>query len=252
MTDIMVFTDLDGSMLDHETYSFDQALPALKALAKNEIPVSVVSSKTLAEIIPLVSQLKLTGPIIAENGAVIAFRDGTLDKASNIKDIREALDALPEKHRNAIKSFGDMSVAEISQLTGLDEAASARAAQREASEPFIWSGEEQPDKNLLLNRGFQIIRGGRFYHIIPHRDKADAIKQVMAETGKPDAEIWALGDGPNDLSMLLTAHKGALIHNPNLQVTAQLPETHALYLTKHSGPAGWAEAIFTFLAGKKA
>ena len=113
MTDIMVFTDLDGSMLDHETYSFDQALPALKALAKNEIPVSVVSSKTLAEIIPLVSQLKLTGPIIAENGAVIAFRDGTLDKASNIKDIREALDALPEKHRNAIKSFGDMSVAEI-------------------------------------------------------------------------------------------------------------------------------------------
>ena len=252
MTDVMVFTDLDGSLLDHETYAFDAALPALEALAQADIPVSVVSSKTRAEIIPLVSQLNLTGPIIAENGAVIAFRDGTLDTAGHINDIRQALDALPEKHRNAIKGFGDMSVAEISQLTGLDEAASARAAQREASEPFMWSGGDAPDKNLLVNKGFQIIRGGRFYHIIPHRDKADAIKRVMAEMGKPDAEIWALGDGPNDLSMLLTANKGALIHNPNLQVTAQLPETHALYLTKQAGPAGWAEAIFTFLAGKKA
>mgnify|MGYP001157090472 FL=1 len=252
MADIMVFTDLDGSLMDHETYAFDEALPALEALAQGDIPVIVVSSKTRAEIIPLVSQLKLTGPIIAENGAVIVFRDGTLDKACHINDIREALDALPEKYRNAIKSFGDMSVTEISQLTGLDEAESARAAQREASEPFIWSGGDEPDKNLLLNKGFQIIRGGRFYHIIPHRDKADAIKQVMARTGKPDAEIWALGDGPNDLSMLLTANKGALIHNPNLQVRAQLPETHTLYLTKQAGPAGWAEAIFTFLAAKKA
>ena len=252
MADIMVFTDLDGSLMDHETYAFDEALPALEALAQGDIPVIVVSSKTRAEIIPLVSQLKLTGPIIAENGAVIVFEDGTLDKACHINDIREALDALPEKFRNAIKSFGDMSVSEISQLTGLDEAESARAVQREASEPFMWSGRDAPDKNLLLNKGFQIIRGGRFYHIIPHRDKADAIKQVMAKTGKPDAEIWALGDGPNDLSMLLTANKGALIYNPNLQVTAQLPETHALYLTKQAGPAGWAEAIFAFLAEKKA
>ena len=69
MADIMVFTDLDGSLMDHETYAFDEALPALEALAQGDIPVIVVSSKTRAEIIPLVSQLKLTGPIIAENGA---------------------------------------------------------------------------------------------------------------------------------------------------------------------------------------
>ncbi len=77
MADIIVFTDLDGSLMDHETYAFDEALPALEALAQDDIPVIVVSSKTRAEILPLVSQLKLTGPIIAENGAVIVFRDGT-------------------------------------------------------------------------------------------------------------------------------------------------------------------------------
>ena len=51
MTDVMVFTDLDGSLLDHENYAFDAALPALEALARADIPVSIVSSKTRAEII---------------------------------------------------------------------------------------------------------------------------------------------------------------------------------------------------------
>jgi len=251
MTEVMVFTDLDGSLLDHDTYAFDAALPALEALAQAGIPVSVVSSKTRAEIIPLVSQLNLTGPIIAENGAVIAFPDGTVDAAGHIDDIRRALDDLPEKLRDAIKGFGDMSISEISQLTRLDEAASALAAQREASEPFVWSGEGTPDKDLFADKGFHIIRGGRFYHIIPRRDKADAIKRVTAQMGGPEAEIWALGDGPNDLTMLLAANRGALIYNPSLQVAAQLPETHALYLTKQAGPPGWAEAICTFLGGKR-
>ena len=251
MTDVMVFTDLDGSLLDHETYAFDAALPALEALASVGIPVSIVSSKTRAEIVPLVSQLKLEGPIIAENGAVIVYPEGRIDSASHIDDIRQALDGLPENLRAVIQGFGDMSITEISQLTGLDEAGSALAAKREASEPFLWSGEGVPDKDLLADKGFHIIRGGRFYHIIPCRDKADAIRRVTTKMAKPDAEIWALGDGPNDLSMLLAATKGALIYNPSLQVKVQLPKTHALYLTKRAGPAGWAEAIFTFLGEKK-
>jgi mannosyl-3-phosphoglycerate phosphatase len=251
MTDVMVFTDLDGSLLDHETYAFDAALPALEALARADIPVSIVSSKTRAEIIPLVSQLKLEGPIIAENGAVIAYPEGSVDSAGHIDDIRQALEALPENLRADIKGFGDMSIAEISQLTGLGEAASALAAQREASEPFLWSGEGAPDKDLFADKGFHITRGGRFYHIIPGRDKADAIRRVTSQMAKPDAKIWALGDGPNDLSMLLAATKGALIFNPSLQVTAQLPVKHSLYLTKQAGPSGWAEAIFTFLGEKK-
>ncbi|RCL77413.1 MAG: HAD-IIB family hydrolase, partial [PS1 clade bacterium] len=137
MTDVMVFTDLDGSLLDHETYAFDAALPALEALAQAGIRVSIVSSKTRAEIMPLVAQLKLEGPIIAENGAIIAYADGTIDSAGHIDDIREALNTLPEAVRATIKGFGDMSVAEVSELTGLDETAATLAAKREASEPFI-------------------------------------------------------------------------------------------------------------------
>ena len=251
MTDVMVFTDLDGSLLDHETYAFDAALPALEALAQAGICVSIVSSKTRAEIMPLVAQLKLEGPIIAENGAIIAYADGTIDSAGHIDDIREALNTLPEAVRATIKGFGDMSVAEVSELTGLDETAATLAAKREASEPFIWSGEGVPDTDLLADKGFYIIRGGRFYHLIPRRDKAEAIKRVIGQNNKSDVQIWALGDGPNDVSMLLAADRGALICNPHLQVTAQLPSTHTLYLTKQAGPSGWAEAIFTFLAEKK-
>ena len=50
---LLVFTDLDGSLLDPHSYSFAAALPALAALAEREVPVVPVSSKTRRELEPL-------------------------------------------------------------------------------------------------------------------------------------------------------------------------------------------------------
>ena len=61
-------------------------------------------------------------------------------------------------------------------------------------------------------------------------------------------QSWALGDGPNDVSMLLAADYGALVANPHLQTQALLPDMHSLYLTREAGPHGWREAIEVFLA----
>lgn len=247
MCKVLIFTDLDGSLLDHHTYSFTPALPVLRHLKQNSIPVIIVSSKTRAEIMPLVSQLGLDGPVIAENGAVIAYPDGSVDCSADIADIRASLNDLPDTESAAIQGFGDMSVAEISNLTGLNEDVAALAAQREATEPFVWCGEGVPDKKLLADKGYQIIRGGRFYHIVPARDKAAAIQLVKTSMEADDAQIWALGDGPNDLGMLLAADKGALIRNPDLQVKPDLPASHGLFMTTKTGPAGWAEAVTAFL-----
>ena len=41
---VMVFTDLDGTLLDHDTYAFDAARPALAALTARAIPVVPVTS----------------------------------------------------------------------------------------------------------------------------------------------------------------------------------------------------------------
>jgi HAD superfamily hydrolase (TIGR01484 family) len=63
----VVFSDLDGTLLDHETYSFDAARPGLDALKSRGIPLILASSKTRAEMQDLAPQLGAAG-LIFENG----------------------------------------------------------------------------------------------------------------------------------------------------------------------------------------
>ena len=46
----LIFTDLDGTLIDHHTYSAEAARPALEAARAAGVPVVPCSSKTLAEM----------------------------------------------------------------------------------------------------------------------------------------------------------------------------------------------------------
>lgn len=246
---IVVFTDLDGTLLDHNTYSFSPAIPALQVLAARSIPVIPVTSKTLAELRPLMSVLGLKGSAIAENGAVIKRGDDSIDCAGSRSKLLSCLANLPFEIRSAMRCFCDMSAAEIATETGLDEAEAALAAQREATEPFLWGGDETELAALadaLTASDFRLTQGGRFYHIISPRDKAAAIEVLLAQK-TPRPQTWALGDGPNDTAMLLAADRGALIANPHSDAKNLLPDGHQLYLSAKTGPAGWRDAIAAFL-----
>lgn len=80
MTKTLVFTDMDGTLLDHHTYSFDAAKPALNALDEKNIPVIPTTSKTFAELQPLRKSIGLDGPFIIENGAAVFIPHGFLSK----------------------------------------------------------------------------------------------------------------------------------------------------------------------------
>ena len=67
---LLVFTDLDGTLLDHESYSWSPARPALDALRELGAGLVLASSKTAAEIAPLREAVGFTTwPAIVENGA---------------------------------------------------------------------------------------------------------------------------------------------------------------------------------------
>ncbi len=248
---VVVFTDLDGTLLDHDSYAFDAAQPALALLAAHHIPVVPVTSKTLAELTPLMQAMQLSGAAIAENGAVIKRADGGIDCAMDIEHAHAALRALPSELREGVYCFSDMGVAEIAALTGLTQDAAALAAKRDATEPFLWRGADDAPPPALaahfLAHGLELTRGGRFFHIVPPRDKAAAMGALLADYDAPP-QSWALGDGPNDVAMLLAANRGALIANPHVDTKALLPDGHTLYLSKATGPSGWRDAIEVFLA----
>jgi len=73
---LVVFSDLDGTLLDHDTYSFDDARPALERLGHAGVPLVLCTSKTRAEVEPLREALDNDSPFIVENGGAIMIPDG--------------------------------------------------------------------------------------------------------------------------------------------------------------------------------
>ena len=79
MSRYVLFTDLDGCLLDCDRSSFDHVRPALDSLRSAGIPVILVSGKTRAEIEPLRERLDHHDPFIVENGAAAYVPFETFD-----------------------------------------------------------------------------------------------------------------------------------------------------------------------------
>jgi HAD superfamily hydrolase (TIGR01484 family) len=67
----IVFTDLDGTLLDHSTYSYSEAEKALRSLREKGIHLVLCSSKSRDEIKIYRDKLSNNEPFISENGGAI-------------------------------------------------------------------------------------------------------------------------------------------------------------------------------------
>jgi mannosyl-3-phosphoglycerate phosphatase len=260
---VLIFTDLDGTLLDHTTYSWDKAEPALEICRIHNIPVIMVSSKTRAELDSLGREIGFTFPFISENGAGIFFHKdwpyklpaGTilaggmwkwsLGTPHNllVKGLREIRD-----EGLNLRGFSDMTNEEISGLTNLDLESAGRAAAREFDEPFI-VGEDNNIDIALLNaaaakRGFRISRGGRFYHLHGKNDKGEAVKKVISLYKESHDELFtiALGDSPNDFPMLRQVDQPVLVKSQE-EFPGIEKEIPGLIITTQAGPEGWNSAV---------
>ncbi|KPP83733.1 MAG: mannosyl-3-phosphoglycerate phosphatase MpgP [Rhodobacteraceae bacterium HLUCCA08] len=246
---LLVFTDLDGTLLDHDSYDFTPARPALAALAARGVPVILASSKTAAEIAPLQAALGLTGqPAIVENGAALA--DGASDD-SGWRSIRQALEELPPALRAPFRGFGDMDRAEVAKVTGLPPDQAALARRRQHSEPGLWTGSDAARAEFeaaLAARGITARRGGRFLTLSHGATKADRMAELTARLGP--AHTVALGDAPNDAEMLQAADTGIIVANPHGPGLPPLPgeATGRIRRTADPGPLGWNTALLDLLA----
>jgi mannosyl-3-phosphoglycerate phosphatase len=268
MTSPILFTDLDGTLLDHESYEWEEAKPALDLCKERRVPIILVSSKTRAEMNPIRLQLGLTSPFISENGGGIYFPkegdlgpppEAVLDEdlwkwslGAAYSDLVQALQAIKKELDLPMRGFSDMKLEEITELTGLDVETSRLAATREYDEPFVLL---QADKSKLkrlhqaaLRRGYQISRGGRFHHLHGAFDKGDAIERLITQykTRYADMKTVGLGDSPNDFSMLRKVDHPILLGAPGRfpEVKRELPR---LKLVEKAGPPGWNEAVLDIL-----
>ena len=251
--EIIVFSDLDGTLIDHDTYSYDAARECLAVLRRRRIPLILASSKTAAEIIPLRRELGFEGsPAICENGAgVIEGGAGAEASDDDHRRLRRLLDRVPEDLRRRFRGFGDMTTEEVMAATGLGHEAAGRARQRNFSEPGLWSGSEADMARFLeylKQEGISATAGGRFLTLSFGATKADRMAEILACYGGPVS--IALGDAPNDVKMINAADYGVIVANPS---HAPLPtldgeKSGRIIRTKKPGPEGWSGAVMRILS----
>lgn len=261
---IVIFTDLDGTLLDHETYEWGAAKPALKLCHCHNIPIIPVSSKTRAEIEIFQDQLGLSAPFISENGGGIFFPrpshpegpQGAVPTENYWKlSLGPPYDALVMALREirdelgwVIRGCSEMTPQEISDRTGLDLETSHLASRREHDEPFIIVDPVGKDMNALEEaaerRGFQITKGGRFYHLHGKKDKGEAVKRLILwyKRSQPRLISVALGDSPTDFSMLEQVDHPVLIRSSQM-FSGLKDRIPGLMITKQAGPEGWNSAV---------
>ena len=150
----LIFTDLDGTLIDHFTYSADAARPALEAARGQGVPIVPCSSKTLAEMRTLAIRLSLApAPLIVENGGAIWFPDEwpavpeaatgaaggghLLVLGMSAEALRPKLATVATAVGAQLRGFSSMTDAEVAERTGLALEVATLARQRQFSEPFV-------------------------------------------------------------------------------------------------------------------
>ncbi|MCP8686092.1 HAD-IIB family hydrolase [Marinobacterium sedimentorum] len=262
MTRLLISTDLDGTLLDHYSYSAMAAEPALQRLRQLQIPWVLNTSKTLAELEPLRRQLDNSHPFVVENGAAVYIPldsplapELALDPGGRYRrktfgpSRRRILLALePLSRRYRFTGFAALTSERLAGLTGLAPDAARQAMSRQFTEPLIWEDsrsalEDFASELSLLN--FQVQRGGRFTHVMGRCDKAEAMTWLVEQyqaLWNEKVTSMALGDGHNDVGMLQQADIAVLVRSP-AQAPPEVPGRSDVLLTEQPGPAGWNDAV---------
>ncbi len=269
---LVVFSDLDGTLLDQQNYSYEAAADGLDLLHRLALPLVLCSSKTRAEIALLQEKIGIRHPFISENGGAVFLPKGYFPfSPSGARSVAgyDAIElgrcymAVVHRLREAasrlgvpIAGFHDMSADQVAALCGLSLAEARLAKQRDYDEPFrilsrVTTGRRR--LRLALEReGFRYTQGTRFDHVTGGTDKGRAVARLrtfytLAAAG-PVLTI-GLGDSMNDLPLLQTVDVPIVIRNQTNGITARLlGRIRAARVTRRPGPSGWGEAVCEVIA----
>ncbi len=269
---LLIFSDLDDTLLDHDTYSWEKAQPALDLCISSSVPVILVSSKTRAEIQTIHRAMGLDFPFISENGGGVFFplkykkflsseeytvSDGfiKITLGAPYKSLVKDLEIIADETHLKLRGFSQMPEKEVMEHTDLNVEQCRLSLKREFDEPFIFEEPVSEDdiKSIYLsaqNKGLRISEGGRFFHLHGKSDKGTAVNSLIAFFKKQHKSVFsiALGDSPNDFGMFDAVNQPVLVKSKRRFTDINIKEKFpGILITDKNGPAGWNESVMGLL-----
>lgn len=265
----LIFTDLDGTLLDCDTYSFEEAKPALRETKRRRIPLVFCTSKTAPETLDLQREMGIRDPFVVEDGGGIYlpkgyFRrppPGLVDRGRFLlwplaPKIRDFQGILPRLRRLVpdLRSFFDMSAEELAAETGLPVKRARLARCREFDLPLLLSNPARIRRlgKVIGSEGLRITRGGRYWHLHGATDKGKAVRLLAAlfRSEHERVKTIGLGDSALDAPMLRAVDVPVAVQLPNGRYDASLLQVPRLKLARGIGPVGWNRAVLRLIEGR--
>jgi mannosyl-3-phosphoglycerate phosphatase len=264
---LIIFTDLDGTLLDVESYCFHPAIEALTRVKETDTPLIFCSSKTSAEQQYYQREMGIRAPFIAENGSALFIPEGyfpfafhcerlasgyqviELGVSSNV--IQRELQAARQETRIPFRGYADLSIEELCHLTGLDPEAASRACRREYSETLVGVSQIETERlnQTLLSAGLSCTWGSRFCTVASSQiDKGKAVGRLTGLFKKLYGAVKTvgLGDGANDAALLGAVEEAFLIQKPDRSwETISVPRLKPVVGV---GPIGWNRVVCDLLS----
>ena len=256
---LIIFTDLDGSLLHRDNFKFDEIKDYVKNLINNGIIIIPNTSKTEKEIQEFMNELGSELPFISENGSSIhglnLINTNFPNKIILSRDLQELLEIfnskVPKELKNKCKFISDMNKSQQINILGLRDNNLKNALDRKHTIPFLFEGNK-----IEKNKLFKILRssslnmhdGGRVLNLGDNTDKVKSMKQVLKIYKKVQNRIKVIGVGDNfnDLDMLRNCDIPCLVFNDKFKLD-QININNLIVSNKPS-PEGWADVIKSALA----
>jgi mannosyl-3-phosphoglycerate phosphatase len=273
MPQYVLFADLDGTLLDAGASCWEAVAPALRALRSHGIPLILVSSKTRAEVEMLRGRLQHQAPFIVENGAAVFVPKGLFSlpleraRTKSCYDVielgmpyhmlRDVLKQIEDAVETPLHGFGDLSVEEIMEVTGLSRADAALASMREYDEPFLLEAPQALVEEVcrqIVRRGLRWTKVGRLFHLAADNDKAEAAELLMRCYQReqrwrcePQAvQSVGIGNGIHDVPLLGVVDHPILVQKSDGSFDSDVLVPR-LVRTRGMGPTGWNDAVLKLL-----
>ena len=284
MRKTVVFSDIDGTLIDIFTRNYGNSKELVKKLEESSIPVVLCSSKTWAEQDVIRKDLGLEGePFIIENGGAVIIPDGyfegdgrtdddlkhhgvirvvdgyrVIELGRSSAEIRKVLQDVRRKTGTAFKGASDVSIEELAKIAGMTHDEAERMSKRKYGETILEIDKTEKVKfeQVLSEEGLQVIHGGRYFDVSAGNDKGKAVRILMDLYRKKlgdDTLFIGIGDSPNDVPMLkltdvailVQKHDGTWTEVDNIIITTRVVKVEGI------GPAGWENAFATIIEEAK-